>query len=438
VPLDLLPGELQALKKLFFQELETSLQRAREAQDLLLRQPNERLALQELHRFFHRIAGTAPMIDLRLLGHLAAICEESVGLAMDGSLASHRAQRLISAGLAGVRSVYEQNEIPLDDADLAEGGPGLGTLIRSNLEGGAGSRLLAKVLVIDDDPVSLKLMETCLTAAGFACSTCREPQQAMDSIQSELPDLILLDVVMPGLDGFDVCRRVRAHPALQFTPIIFVTRQGEIDQKVRGLEVGGNDYLAKPFQPEELVARVRSQLQRLSTLREMAIRDGLTRCYNHKYFKARLDQEIARCHRYKGQLSLAMLDIDHFKVINDTHGHLTGDTVLAELSGMVLGSVRGTDVVARYGGEEFGILLVQAGPAEASMVIDRVRHQIETHVFSAVGDGSPGDVLKVTVSIGLAQLAEGDSAQVLLQRADGALYQAKKGGRNRVQLAELQ
>jgi diguanylate cyclase (GGDEF)-like protein len=434
---DLSPDELSALRELFFKELETGLQRAREAQDLLLRQPSERLALQELHRFFHRIAGTAPMVDLRLLGHLAAICEESAGLAMEGSLASHRALRLINTGLVAVRGVLEQNQVAVGEPDLAEGGPGLGTLIRSTLDGGPGQRMLAKILLIDDDPVSLKLMETCLGAAGFACSTCREPQQAMDAIQSELPDLILLDVVMPGLDGFDVCRRVRAHPALQFTPIIFVTRQGEIDQKVRGLEVGGNDYLAKPFEPEELVARVRSQLQRLSTLREMAIRDGLTRCYNHKYFKARLEQEIARAHRYKGHLALGMIDIDHFKLINDTHGHLTGDAVLAELSGLVVASVRGTDVVARYGGEEFGVLLVQAGPTEASMVIGRVRHQIESHAFAAVGDGSPGDVLKVTVSIGLAQLTEGDTVQALLERADGALYRAKKGGRNQVQLAEV-
>jgi diguanylate cyclase (GGDEF)-like protein len=268
-------------------------------------------------------------------------------------------------------------------------------------------------------------------------SYCSNPEQALHAINAELPDLIILDVVMPGLDGFELCRRVRTHPALQFTPIIFVTRKGDLEQRVRGLEVGGNDYIAKPFEPQELVARVRSHLQRLAALRDMAIRDGLTRCYNHKYFKMRLEQEIARARRYKVQLALGLLDIDHFKHVNDAYGHPAGDAALVHLANLIALSVRSTDVVARYGGEEFGILLVQAGAAEASIITNRIRERIGQNHFAVPSAAAVGDLLQVpvTVSIGVAQFEGADSLQTLIERADRALYEAKNNGRNQVRVA---
>jgi two-component system, cell cycle response regulator len=245
-----------------------------------------------------------------------------------------------------------------------------------------------------------------------------------------------MDVVMPGVDGFDLCRRVRAHPALQFTPIIFVTRKGDVEQRVRGLEVGGNDYIAKPFEPQELVARVRSHLQRLATLRDMAIRDGLTRCFNHKYFKMRIDQELQRARRYKSELAVAMIDLDHFKMVNDTWGHTAGDAVLAHISDILAASVRTTDVVARYGGEEFGVLLIQAGQSEALIISNRIRERIAGYNFVVpVAEGQPEQRIPITVSVGVAQLEPGDTLQSLLSRADTALYEAKNGGRNQVRVA---
>jgi diguanylate cyclase (GGDEF)-like protein len=223
---------------------------------------------------------------------------------------------------------------------------------------------------------------------------------------------------------------VRAHPLLQSTPIIFVTRKGDVEQRVRGLQVGGNDYLAKPFDPQELVARVRSHLQRMSELRELAIRDGLTRCYNHKYFKGRLEIEIGRARRYKAGLTAGMLDVDHFKKINDDHGHPAGDAVLSHLASLITASVRSTDVVARYGGEEFAFLLIDAAVEEATIITDRLRERIAGHRFE-LAEASIG----CTVSIGLAPLKPDDTSQSFLQRADAALYVAKRGGRNRIWVA---
>jgi len=254
-------------------------------------------------------------------------------------------------------------------------------------------------------------------------------------IEEELPDLIVMDVVMPEVDGFELCRRVRQHPAMQFTPIIFVTRKGDVEQRVRGLEVGGNDYISKPFEPRELVARVRSHLLRLANLREMAIRDGLTRCFNHKYLRMRLDQEVSRARRYTHPLAFAMLDADNFKTVNDTWGHATGDIVLVQLANVVAASLRTTDVVARYGGEEFALIMVHAGVKEAELVCDRIRERVAAHQFIASGDKQEQRI-PMTVSIGIAEFAQKtDSWKSLIQRADQALYAAKEAGRNQVRIA---
>jgi diguanylate cyclase (GGDEF)-like protein len=296
-------------------------------------------------------------------------------------------------------------------------------------------RVLSKILVVDDDPYSAGLIDNVLRNAGFISSYCCNPDEALRTIQAEMPDLIILDVVMPGMDGFDLCRRVRALPALQSTPILFVTRKGDVEQRVQGLEVGGNDYISKPFEPLELVARVRSHLQRLSVLRDMAIRDGLTRCFNHKFFKLRLEQEVARVRRYSGIFALALLDIDRFKNINDTWGHPAGDAVLAHLGNIVSAAVRSTDVVARYGGEEFGILLVQATAPEAAIICNRLRERIAGFTFHAPS-GSGEVHVPVTVSVGVADYRPGENAAAILQRADAGLYDAKHGGRNQVRIRE--
>ncbi len=432
---DIPPEAAFELKLVFLRELDARYREARAAHDRLMQQPEDPKAARDLRDFFHRIAGTAHAVELPVLGHLAAVCEGLGDQLLDKQVANPAATvSLFADALAAVASVLENRGQPLpaerpprppvDTAGLVQPGPG------------GDDRVLSKILVVDDDPFSAGLIDGCLRAAGFMSSYVCEPEGALKMIHEELPDLIILDVVMPDLDGFDLCRRIREQPSLQFTPVIFVTRKGDVDQRIRGLAVGGNDYIAKPFEPKELVARVRSHLQRLSELRDMATRDGLTRCYNHKYFKMRVDQEIARARRYKLDLAVAMMDIDHFKRINDTHGHQAGDAVLSHLANLVLASVRSTDVVARYGGEEFGILFIQAAAAEAEIITQRMRNRIASHAFAVpTAGGSEIPPVPVTVSIGVTQFATEDNLYSLIHRADGALYQAKEAGRNQVRIA---
>jgi diguanylate cyclase (GGDEF)-like protein len=420
--------EALKLRLLFLRELGAGHPRAQAALLRLIETPADPAPLLDLRNFFHRIGGTAAAVDLGLLGRLAAACEGALDVCAEAAIpVSRKVLRVIEDGLAGAELVL-RGEWPKDVEGSGER-PSLGPP-EARDEPVAGA---SRILVVDDDPVSARLVDGVLRSAGFASSYCCDAEKAFDVIHAEMPDLIILDVVMPQMDGFALCRRVRQSPALQLTPIIFVTRRGDVEQRVLGLSVGGNDYVAKPFAPQELVARVRSHLQRLAELREMAIRDGLTRCYNNKYFKQRLDQEMARAKRYKTNLTVGMLDVDHFKRVNDTFGHPAGDVVLAHLASLLTASVRATDVVARYGGEEFSFLLIEAAVPEALIITNRMRERIAKHRFVLQALGG-GDVdVTATASIGVSQMQESDTLESLIGRADAALYKAKQGGRNRVE-----
>ena len=421
---DLGSDEAFELKLVFLRELAAGHASAKPAHDRLRSDPADGESIQVLRNFFHKIAGTAAAVDLALLGRLASTCESTCEALLEGSVApSKRTVQILGEGVAGVASVLAGDVRAEEPAPSAE--PPL-------LAPGGGP---SRILVIDDDPFSARLVDSVLHAAGFASSYCCEPEKAFEAILHENPDLIILDVVMPQMDGFRLCQRIRAHPGLQLTPVVFVTRKGDVEQRVRGLQVGGNDYIAKPFEPRELVARVRSHLHRLSELREMAVRDGLTRCYNNKYFKARLEQEMERARRQKLDLTIAMLDIDHFRRINDSYGHQAGDAVLSNLASILIASMRSPDVVARYGGEEFGILLLEAAVPEATIIMNRLRERIARHRFEVPAVGGDPLTLGCTVSAGLAAFAPNDTAHSMVQRADSALYEAKNTGRNRLWVA---
>ncbi|HPJ28461.1 MAG TPA: diguanylate cyclase [Candidatus Sabulitectum sp.] len=287
-----------------------------------------------------------------------------------------------------------------------------------------------KVLIIDDDPASVALARQWLKKDGHGIVTAADGEEGLAMAVREEPDLILLDVHMPGMNGFQVCERLKADSRIRHIPVIFLSAADETREKVKGLDLGAVDYVTKPFDRFELPARVRAALRtkRLQDLLTVYSEiDSLTEVYNRRVLMERLEQEWNRTRRYSTTVAFIMCDIDHFKNVNDTHGHPTGDQVLERIATLLRKSVRSSDMVGRYGGEEFGIIMVNADRASAASAAERYRKKIESMDFH-----SRRGEFRVTVSFGVADSRGKDSVNQLINAADRALYKAKETGRNTV------
>ncbi len=250
------------------------------------------------------------------------------------------------------------------------------------------------------------------------------------------PRVIICDIMMPGISGLDVCRNVRADSALGGTYFIVVTSQPDRATKHLALDVGADDYLTKPYDFEELGARVRNGL-RISRLQERlhyaALRDGLTGLWNHTHFRHLLDVEFSRTRRYGGALALLMLDLDHFKAVNDTYGHEAGNYVLVSTAKHISRIVRDTDVVARYGGEEFSIICPRTTLDEATFLAERILQSLPEEVSVP---NHPETVITASLGVSSTELAHVNCVSDLINLSDDALYTSKRHGRNRVARAD--
>jgi diguanylate cyclase (GGDEF)-like protein len=295
-----------------------------------------------------------------------------------------------------------------------------------------------RILVVDDSETNLLLLTNILQLEGYEVETAQSGPEALQGTRVRLPDLVLLDIMMPEMSGLEVCRILKSDARTSDIPIIFLTALGEVPDRVTGLEVGGDDYIAKPFHPDELRARIRAvlrtkqahdQLRReRETLASQAVTDPLTGVYNRRLLETRLTEEAARSRRYGHRLTCLMLDLDHFKRINDQYGHPTGDAILRQFATLTQSCLRSSDILARYGGEEFVILVTGTGLEGATATAKKILRTIEDHCFQGV----EGQDLRLTTSIGVAELLPGENPEQVLARADRALYEAKRTGRNRV------
>lgn len=297
----------------------------------------------------------------------------------------------------------------------------------------------ARLLVVDDQPINIQVMNQ-IFAEQYQVFMATSGQQALDFCHRTPPDLVLLDIVMPGMDGYEVCTALKAAPDTCDIPVIFVTAHTDATQETRGLEVGAVDFISKPVNPAVVRARVKTQLIlkcQSDLMRRLVFLDGLTGVFNRRYFDQQLTTEMARALRAQKPLALIMLDVDFFKRFNDHYGHQAGDDCLRQVAQTLKASLRRpADLVARYGGEEFACVLPET-EFEQAMTMAR---ELEADVRQKAIAHSHSDVAPViTVSLGVAGFtasARGD-ATALLALADAQLYLAKASGRGCVRGQQL-
>jgi diguanylate cyclase (GGDEF)-like protein len=292
--------------------------------------------------------------------------------------------------------------------------------------------MIQRVLIVDDTKNIHALVKARLNGEPVELHSCFSSADGLAMAGQLLPDLILLDVDMPDMDGFEVCRRLKGQPATMNIPVVFLTGAGSTDEKIRGLELGAVDYVTKPFEPAELRARVRAALRTkylLDLLNKKAMIDGLTGLWNRTYFDQTLQAQLSLAKRSGQPVAVVIGDLDHFKQINDRCGHLTGDEALRIVAACMQATCRIEDVVCRFGGEEFGIIVPNTPSDKAIIMADRLRKNIEK--LPLQHRGTP---VQITCSFGIADVTNcGDKD--LIAAADAALYRAKEQGRNRIEIA---
>jgi len=300
-----------------------------------------------------------------------------------------------------------------------------------------------KILVVDDSSIERRFLERYLGKQGHQVLCAENGSLGVAAYAEAQPDLVLLDMSMPDMDGREVVRQLRAQSD-EWVPIIFLSGMTRTEDIEEALDAGGDDYLTKPFQPKILDAKIRS-MQRIAAMREKLVEsnrkltslaelDGLTGLPNRRRLDQKLGDELARCARNQAPLSAIMIDIDHFKRFNDTHGHLAGDECLRQVAVSLAAELRRpADLVGRYGGEEFCAVLPETPAAGASSMAEQMRARV-----SQLKLQTPGGPARVTVSLGVATLVPkvGDNAATIITPADTALYTAKGDGRNLVRVAQ--
>lgn len=288
----------------------------------------------------------------------------------------------------------------------------------------------SSVLILMEKRDEADRMTRTLEQANILVSRCDDPMQAREVLARELPDLLLLDAHLPGLDGFTLSRLVRQDPRFALLPIVFLATERTLQDQVEALRAGADHFLTKPVEPMLLLQLVINRAERGRRIREMVHRDGLTGLLNHATLMAELEHAVEYARRHGEPFAFLMVDVDHFKRVNDTHGHLAGDQVLLHLARVFQSTVRASDIIGRYGGEEIGIILRRCNRDGAVVLAGKLRESLIANP-ALLRDGKN---IPVRVSVGIAACPEdGLSASVVVASADRALYKAKTSGRDRIE-----
>jgi diguanylate cyclase (GGDEF)-like protein len=288
----------------------------------------------------------------------------------------------------------------------------------------------ARVLVVEDSPTALVFIRRALAAHGITSHAIKDPHELIHAIEMYQPDLVLMDMHMPNCSGIEANRVMRQLAAYHSLPVVYHSSETELNMQIEALRLGGDQFLSKPCNPLLLAAVVRTKIERYREMQRSTLQDSPTGLLNHTAAKTRLSQLISASSALGNTPSdfcVAMIDIDHFKKVNGTHGHPVGDQVIRSLAWLLKGRLRATDIVCRYGGEEFLVVLRNTDAAAAFEVLERIRED-----FASMPHGNAGSAIRATFSSGVAQWQGGEAVAQLTKRADDALLLAKRAGRNQI------
>jgi two-component system cell cycle response regulator len=303
------------------------------------------------------------------------------------------------------------------------------------------------ILLVEDDKIQGKATKDYLESTGYKVVWAEDGKTAIKTVKTQAIDLIVLDLVLPDMNGNEVCRWLKLNQDTRGLPIIMLTAKSSTNDKVTSLTAGADDHLSKPFNESELGARIYACLRTkalqdelrdknrqleevLSKLEVLAITDPLTNLYNRRHFENLIENEFANTARYKSPATCIMIDVDYFKSVNDEYGHRTGDVILKEITNIIKSCLRKVDTVARWGGEEFVVLLPRTKKEDSYTAAERILNTISEYTFTGVNR-------RITVSIGIASIPDPsiDTAEKLVDASDVAMYEAKGSGRNRIVVA---